>query len=52
MGLHTGEGLLDADGSYIGADVHRAARIAAAGHGGQVVLSEAVRALEGTPDER
>jgi class 3 adenylate cyclase len=26
-------------------DVHRAARIAAAGHGGQVLLSEATRAL-------
>lgn len=47
MGLHTGEGFLDADGSYVGADVHRAARIAAAGHGGQVVLSDAVRALVG-----
>ena len=40
MGLHTGEGALDADGEYIGADVHRAARIAAAGNGGQVLLSE------------
>ena len=29
------------DGSYVGIDVHRAARIAAAAHGGQVVLSEA-----------
>jgi predicted ATPase/class 3 adenylate cyclase len=40
MGLHTGDGKLDADGEYIGADVHRAARIAAAGNGGQVLLSE------------
>jgi predicted ATPase/class 3 adenylate cyclase len=40
MGLHTGDGALDADGEYIGADVHRAARIAAAGNGGQVLLSE------------
>ncbi len=48
MGLHTGEGRLDADASYVGADVHRAARIAASGHGGQVVLSEAVKALAGS----
>jgi predicted ATPase/class 3 adenylate cyclase len=40
MGLHTGDGTLDADGEYVGADVHRAARIAAAGNGGQVLLSE------------
>ena len=44
MGLHTGQGLLGGD-DYIGLDVHRAARIAAAGHGGQVLLSEATRAL-------
>src|SRR5206468_4346899 len=35
MGLHTGEAEV-ADETYIGLDVHRAARIAAAGHGGQV----------------
>lgn len=45
MGLHAGEGALDADGSYVGHAVHRAARIAAAGHGGQVLLSATVRAL-------
>jgi predicted ATPase/class 3 adenylate cyclase len=39
MGLHTGEGRLGGD-TYVGLDVHRAARIAAAGHGGQVLLSE------------
>jgi predicted ATPase len=44
MGLHTGEGRLGGD-NYAGLDVNRAARIAAAGHGGQVVLSEATRAL-------
>ena len=44
MGLHTGEPQLIA-GHYVGLDVHRAARIAAAGHGGQVLLSEATRAL-------
>ena len=44
MGLHTGEGVLGGD-NYAGADVNRAARIAAAGHGGQVVISDATRAL-------
>jgi predicted ATPase len=39
MGLHTGEPQLTAEG-YIGLDVHRGARIAAAGHGGQVLVSE------------
>jgi class 3 adenylate cyclase len=45
MGIHTGDGRLDADGTYIGADVHRAARVAAAGHGGQVLLSETTSSL-------
>jgi predicted ATPase/class 3 adenylate cyclase len=40
MGLHSGRPSRHEDG-YIGMDVHRAARIAAAAHGGQVVLSEA-----------
>ena len=44
MGLHTGEGVLGGD-NYAGVDVNRAARIAAAGHGGQVVISAATRAL-------
>jgi class 3 adenylate cyclase len=44
MGLHSGEGRRGGD-NYIGLDVHRAARIAAAGHGGQVVVSDATRAL-------
>jgi predicted ATPase/class 3 adenylate cyclase len=44
MGLHTGEPLLTNEG-YIGLDVHRAARIAAAGHGGQVLLSQTTRDL-------
>jgi predicted ATPase/class 3 adenylate cyclase len=44
MGLHTGEGRLGGD-DYLGIDVNRAARIAASGHGGQVLLSEATRAL-------
>ena len=44
MGLHTGEAVLGGD-NYLGVDVHRAARIAAAAHGGQVLLSETTRAL-------
>jgi predicted ATPase/class 3 adenylate cyclase len=44
IGLHTGEGRLSGDG-YVGLDVHRAARIAAAGYGGQVLLSESTRVL-------
>jgi predicted ATPase/class 3 adenylate cyclase len=44
MGLHTGEGIQGGD-NYMGLDVHRAARIAAAGHGGQVVLSDSTRSL-------
>jgi len=39
MGLHTGEPLIR-DGGYVGMDVHRAARVMAAGHGGQIVVSE------------
>jgi predicted ATPase/class 3 adenylate cyclase len=44
MGLHTGRGELGGD-DYLGIDVNKAARIAAAGHGGQVLLSEATRSL-------
>jgi predicted ATPase len=42
IGIHTGEATLTAEG-YTGLDVHKAARIAAAGHGGQVVLSRETR---------
>jgi predicted ATPase/class 3 adenylate cyclase len=44
MGLHTGEGVAGGD-EYVGIDVHRAARIASAAHGGQVLLSVATRSL-------
>ena len=44
MGLHTGAGTLGGD-NYAGIDVNRAARISAAGHGGQVLLSGSTRAL-------
>ena len=40
MGLHTGTPTVHRDG-YVGMDVHRAARIAGAAHGRQVLLSEA-----------
>ena len=46
MGIHTGEPEIH-DDDYVGIDVHRAARIAAVAHGGQVVLSERTRALLG-----
>jgi predicted ATPase/class 3 adenylate cyclase len=46
MGVHTGEPLLTEEG-YVGLDVHRTARIAAAGHGGQVLVSQATRELLG-----
>ncbi|MFN2188324.1 MAG: ABC transporter substrate-binding protein, partial [Candidatus Promineifilaceae bacterium] len=44
MGLHTGEPLTGKEG-YVGMDVHRAARIAHVGHGGQVLLSETTTPL-------
>jgi len=44
MGIHTGEPLL-APPRYVGLDVHKAARIMAAAHGGQVLLSSSVRAF-------
>jgi class 3 adenylate cyclase len=42
MGIHTGRPVAGA-GEYLGLDVHRTARICSAGHGGQVLLSEAAR---------
>jgi len=44
VGVHTGTPLLGEEG-YVGRDVHRAARIAAAGHGGQVLVSAATATL-------
>ncbi|HEY6311812.1 MAG TPA: tetratricopeptide repeat protein [Streptosporangiaceae bacterium] len=44
MGVHTGEASATATG-LVGLDVHRAARVAAAGHGGQVLLSQTSAAL-------
>jgi Adenylate and Guanylate cyclase catalytic domain len=47
IGVHTGTPLLTDEG-YVGADVHRAARIAACGHGGQVLVSASTAALVGS----
>lgn len=44
IGIHTGEAAVTAEG-YVGIDVVRGARIAAAGHGGQVLLSKSTREL-------
>lgn len=46
MGIHTGRPHVSAEG-YVGPDVHLGARIAAAAHGGQVVISRATRELVG-----
>src|SRR5919198_4792448 len=44
MGVHTGEAAIAMD-DYVGLDVHRAARICSAGHGGQVLVSSSTREL-------
>jgi predicted ATPase len=44
IGVHTGEPQLTDEG-YVGLDVHRGARVCAAGHGGQVLLSQTTREL-------
>jgi predicted ATPase/class 3 adenylate cyclase len=44
MGVHTGEPIVTEEG-YVGLDVHRAARIAGVGHGGQVLVSAPTSAL-------
>src|SRR5438552_1362849 len=51
MGMHTGEGTpasAEAGADYVGIDVHRAARVAAAANGGQVLLTQATAMLAGT----
>ena len=51
MGVHTGEPLLIDEG-YVGIDVHKAARIGAAGHGGQILVSEQTHVAVGGGDLR
>jgi class 3 adenylate cyclase len=46
IGLHSGQPTMTDEG-YVGIDVHRAARICSAAHGGQIVLSEQTRSLLG-----
>jgi class 3 adenylate cyclase len=46
MGIHTGEPAVGDEG-YLGLDVHRAARISSAAHGGQILLSQSTRELAG-----
>jgi predicted ATPase len=46
MGLHSGTPIVTEEG-YVGPDVHRAARIAAAGHGRQILVSASTAALLG-----
>jgi predicted ATPase len=51
MGVHSGTPLVTDEG-YVGPDVHRAARIAAAGHGGQILVSSSTAALLADADLR
>ena len=50
MGIHTGEPTVTG-GDYVGPDVHRAARVMAAAHGGQVLVSQSTRELLDSPVE-
>jgi predicted ATPase/class 3 adenylate cyclase len=51
MGVHVGE-VQDADNDLVGMSINHAARIAAAAHGGQIVLSDAVREMVRVLPER
>lgn len=46
VGVHTGEATMY-EGDYVGLEVHRAARVMSAGHGGQILVSEVARSLAG-----
>ena len=45
VALHAGEGVLRADGRYVNQPLNRCSRLLAAGHGGQMLVSESVEAL-------
>ena len=45
MGMHTGEPVVSDEGRYHGMGVHRTARIMAAGHGGQILASQATASV-------
>jgi predicted ATPase/DNA-binding SARP family transcriptional activator len=51
IGVHTGAPLVTREG-YVGVDVHRVARIAATGHGGQAIVSETTESLIEEPSLR
>ena len=51
MGMHTGE-VAVVDDDYVGMTVHIAARVAAAGHGGQILATEVTAGLAGDPPAR
>jgi predicted ATPase len=51
IGVHTGEPVVTDEG-YVGIDVHRAARIAAVGYGGQTLVSQSTRNLAGADSLR
>ena len=50
MGMHTGEPVVSDEGRYHGMGVHRTARIMAAGHGGQILASQATASVLGDDD--
>jgi DNA-binding NarL/FixJ family response regulator/class 3 adenylate cyclase len=49
MGLHTGTAASDGDDDFVGLDVHQAARISSAAHGGQVLVSAKTAAVSEAP---
>jgi predicted ATPase/class 3 adenylate cyclase len=51
MGMHTGEVQI-VDGDYVGMSVHIAARVASAGHGGQILATDVTTGLAGDPPAR
>jgi predicted ATPase/class 3 adenylate cyclase len=50
MGIHTGEALVH-NNDYVGLQVHAAARVSAAAHGGQILVTETTRSLAEIPTQ-